>query len=139
MGGALALALRAIAGAWFYQLCFSSTSYALQRRGLGVGRDAALKLGSSDISIEPSLGLGMINSPAEWFQNEEFRLKAVWHLEHEPFLAQRRQVLDASPERSLLIIREVGHDRLSLIANSMGAQVVVDALRTLHRVLTRGR
>jgi esterase/lipase superfamily enzyme len=237
MGSVLALAVLAIAGTWFYQLYFSSTSYALQRaeafafrrmviaqledqgsyrfffvtnrqqavesgpveERFSAGRDAVLSFGSFDISIEPSLGLGMIINPTEWFQNEELRLKAVRDLEQEQFLAQLRQVVEASPERSLLvvvhgfreafpsalrktaflghvldintpilvfdwpgnqgssasgyrraselatasaaelaatlelIIREIGPARLSVIANSMGAQVVVDAFRALYR------
>jgi len=237
VGGLLALVLVGTAGAAFYQLYFSSTSYALQRaeafafrrmviaqleeqgnyrfffvtnrervskaepleESFGVGREANLKFGSFDIGIEPSLGLGMLINPTEWFQNEELRLKAVRELEQGAFLEQVRELVDASPERSLLVVvhgfreafpsalrktaflghvldinspilvfdwpgnqgssargyrqasglaresaaelaamlelmvREIGPDRLSVVANSMGAQVVVDAFRVLYR------
>lgn len=237
IGGLAALLVLGAAGAWFYQLYFSSTSYALQRaeafafrrmviaqldelgsyrfffvtnrqrehqtgpleESFGVGREETLKFGSFDISIEPTLGLGMLINPTEWFQNEELRLKAVREMEQAAFLAQLRQLVDASPGRSLLVavhgfreafpsalrktaflghvldinspilvfdwpgnqgssargyrranqlakesaaelaatlemvVREIGPDRLSVIANSMGAQVVVDAFRKLYR------
>lgn len=237
IGGLAALLVLGAAGAWFYQLYFSSTSYALQRaeafafrrmviaqldelgsyrfffvtnrqrehqtgpleESFGVGREETLKFGSFDISIEPTLGLGMLINPTEWFQNEELRLQAVREMEQAAFLAQLRKLVDASPGRSLLVavhgfreafpsalrktaflghvldinspilvfdwpgnqgssargyrranqlakdsaaelaatlemvVREIGPDRLSVIANSMGAQVVVDAFRKLYR------
>ena len=237
IGGLAVLLVLGAAGAWFYQLYFASTSYALQRaeafafrrmviaqleeqgsyrfffvtnrqrepetgpleESFGVGREEVLTFGSFDISIEPTLGLGMLVNPTEWFQNEVLRLKAVRETERTAFLAQVRQVVDASPERSLLVVvhgfreafpsalrktaflghvldinspilvfdwpgnqgssargyrrasqlaresggelaatlelvmREIGPDRLSVIANSMGAQVVVDAFRKLYQ------
>ena len=41
----------------------------------GNEREEALKFGSFDARIEPSLGLGMIINPSEWFQNEEIQLR----------------------------------------------------------------
>jgi esterase/lipase superfamily enzyme len=139
----------------------------------------------------------MIINPSEWFQNEEIKLKAVQELDRPAFVTQVRGLVQASPQRSLLvvvhgfreafpsalrktafvgyvldinspillfdwpgnqgsspggyrqarrvaeasgaelartlemIVRDIRPDRLWLIANSMGGQVVVDALRLL--------
>jgi esterase/lipase superfamily enzyme len=164
----------------------------------GTEREEALKFGFFDVKIEPSLGLGMIINPTEWFQNEEIRLKAVEQLEQAAFVGQVQQLVQESPYRALLvvvhgfreafpsalrkttflghvldintpvllfdwpgnqgstpggyrraqrvakasgaelarslelIIREIQPERLWLIANSMGAQVAVDAFRLLY-------
>ena len=34
-----------------------------------------LKFGSFDTEIEPTLGIGMIINPTEWFQNQEIKLR----------------------------------------------------------------
>lgn len=161
-------------------------------------RSDMLSFGSFDVSIEPSLGLGMIINPTEWFQNEEIQIPAIEQLEQAKFVSQLRQFVDKSPGRSLLIVihgfrerfpsalrktafvasvldintpvllfdwpgdqgsslrgyrsarsvaeasgadlartiriilDEVKPDRLSLVANSMGGQVVVDAFGILY-------
>jgi esterase/lipase superfamily enzyme len=161
-------------------------------------REDALKFGSFDISIEPSLGLGMIINPTEWFQNEEIRLSGIREVEKAAFVEKLGRFVDASPGRSLLIVvhgfregfssalrktafiasildintpvllfdwpgdqgssmrgyrkartvaeasgadlartieiivREIRPDHLSLIANSMGGQVVVNAFGVLY-------
>ena len=165
----------------------------------GQDREASLKFGDFDAEIQPSLGLGMLINPTEWFQNEEIKLKSVRSLEQSAFVEQLRQRVEESPHRSLLVIvhgfrerypsalrktaflghvldinapvllfdwpgdqgsslsgyrraREVAHasgtelalllelvirdvqpDRLWLIANSMGGQVVADAFHVLYR------
>ncbi len=165
----------------------------------GTEREESLKFGSFDTRIEPTLGLGMIINPSDWFQNEEIRVLDVQRLEKAKLVAKVRELVDAAPGRSLLVIvhgfreafpsalrktaflghvldintpvlvfdwpgnqgsslrgyrrargvaeesgaelartleiliREVGPDRLSLIANSMGAQVVVHAFHHLYR------
>ena len=164
----------------------------------GQDREASLKFGDFDAEIQPSLGLGMLINPTEWFQNEEIKLKSVRSLEQSAFVEQLRQRVEDSPHRSLLIVhgfrerypsalrktaflghvldinapvllfdwpgdqgsslsgyrraREVAHasgtelalllkllirdvqpDRLWLIANSMGGQVVADAFHVLYR------
>ena len=162
-------------------------------------RQGTLSFGFFDTKIEPSLGLGMIIDPSDWFLNEEIRLLNVQDLEREDFLARLRQQVDASPHRSLLlvvhgfreafpsalrktaflahvldintpvlvfdwpgdqgsslrgyrrargvaqasgaelaallelIVEEVRPERLWMVANSMGGQVVVDAFHLLHR------
>mgnify|MGYP001827079920 FL=1 len=172
----------------------SSTSDALE---FGSQRDSALSFGSFDVSIEPSLGLGMIINPTDWFQNEEISLAAIRQQERAAFVQSLRDFVDMSPQRSLLIVingfrerfesalrktafvasvldidtpvlvfdwpgdqgsslrgdnaarqvayesgaalaellelivRDVRPDKLSLLANSMGGQVVVDAFSIL--------
>ena len=164
----------------------------------GTDREDTLKFGSFDTNIKPSLGLGMIINPTEWFQNEEIRLSEIRQLDKAKFVEKLGRFVDNSPGRSLLIvihgfregfpsalrktafiasvldintpvlvfdwpgdqgsslrgyrnartvaeasgaelartieiiIREVKPDHLSLVANSMGAQVVVDALSILY-------
>jgi len=164
----------------------------------GTEREEKLKFGSFDTSIKPSLGLGMMINPTEWFQNEEISLSEIRQLEKAAFVERLRQYVDNSPRRSLLIVvhgfrerfpsalrktafiasvldintpvllfdwpgdqgsslrgyrkalsvaeesgadlartieiivREIGPDHLSLIANSMGGQVVADAFSFLY-------
>ena len=165
----------------------------------GREREEILKFGYFDTRIQPSLGLGMLIDPTEWFQNEEIQLKAVHELDQDTFVKKTQQLIQESPYRSLLvvvhgfreafesglrktaflghvldidspvmffdwpgnqgssprgylrarqvakasgaelartlelIIRQIKPDRLWLIANSMGAQVVVDAFGLLYR------
>lgn len=67
-------------------------------------RESALKFGSFDTTIEPSLGLGIIIDPSDWFLNEEIQLQDVRSLEQQAFLAELRQQVEASPYRSLLLV-----------------------------------
>jgi esterase/lipase superfamily enzyme len=67
-------------------------------------RESTLKFGSFDTRIEPSLGLGIIIDPSKWLLNEEIKLLDVQSLQREQFLGQLRQQVEASPERSLLIV-----------------------------------
>ena len=170
---------------------------ALEER-FGNNREETLKFGSFDIRIEPSLGLGMIINPTDWFQNEEIRLSDITQFGQSTFVKQLGQNVEMSPGRSLLIIihgfregfpsalrktafiasvldintpvlvfdwpgdqgsslrgyrnartvaeasgaelarmieivlDEINPDHLSIIANSMGAQVVADAFSILY-------
>ena len=165
----------------------------------GKEREKLLKFGYFDTRIQPSLGLGMLIDPTEWFQNEEIQLKELQALEQTAFVEQVRKLIQNSPYRSLLvvlhgfreafpsalrktaflshvldvdspvllfdwpgnqgsslsgyrqarqvakasgadlartlelIIREVQPDKLWLIANSMGGQVVADAFGLLYQ------
>ena len=165
----------------------------------GNQRMEGLQFGLFDTAIEPTLGLGMIINPTDWFQNEEIRLRQVALLDQHKFIAELRQQVQASPLRSILIningfrehfpsalrktaflghvldidspilafdwpgnqgstprgylraqqvagesgaelartmemiIRQVQPDRLWLVANSMGAEVVVHAFSHLYR------
>ena len=166
----------------------------------GNQKDSALSFGTFDVSIEPSLGLGMIINPTDWFQNEEISLASIRQQEREAFVTSLRNYVESSPQRSLLIVihgfrerfesalrktafvasvldidtpvlvfdwpgdqgsslrgysaarqvatesgaalaellelivRDVQPDKLSLLANSMGGQVVVDAFSILFDV-----
>ena len=71
---------------------------------IGNQRDSALSFGSFDVSIEPSLGLGMIINPTDWFQNEEISLAAIRQQERAAFVQSLRDFVDMSPHRSLLIV-----------------------------------
>jgi esterase/lipase superfamily enzyme len=165
----------------------------------GNEREGVLKFGFFDTAIEPTLGLGMIINPTDWFQNEEIQLKKVQSLGKSEFIAKMRQQVQASPLRSILInvngfrerfpsalrktaflshvldinspvlvfdwpgdqgstprgyrraqriagesgaelaqtlgliIRQVQPDRLWLVANSMGGEVVVHAFSILYQ------
>lgn len=161
-------------------------------------RAPGLHFGHFDTDIEPSLGIGMLVDPTDWFQNEEIRLLDVQGLDRDAFVQGLREQVDASPGRSLLVnvngfrerfasalrktaflahvldidspmlvfdwpgdqgstprgyrraqavagesgeelaellslvIREVQPDRLWLLANSMGGEVVVAAVGRMH-------
>ena len=165
----------------------------------GNERERVLKFGFFDTELEPTLGLGMIINPTDWFQNEEIQLKQVQLLDQSEFIAQLRRQVQASPLRSILInvngfrerfpsalrktaflshvldinspvlvfdwpgdqgstprgyrraqriagesgaelaqtlgliIRQVQPDRLWLVANSMGGEVVVHAFSILYQ------
>lgn len=164
----------------------------------GSERESTLKYGVFDTRIEPTLGLGMLINPTQWFQDEEIRVDDVRPLEREPFVAMARELVAASSHKALLIVvhgyreafptalrktafighvldinvpmllfdwpgdqgtsirgyrrarrvaeesgaelaetirlidREIQPERMWLIANSMGAQVVVDAFGLLY-------
>jgi len=66
-------------------------------------REAGLRFGLFDTNIEPSLGIGMLVDPTDWFQNEEIQLREVRPLERGEFIEALRDQVDASPYRSLLI------------------------------------
>lgn len=67
-------------------------------------REASLKFGYFDTRIEPSLGLGMIVNPSDWFLNEEIQLLDVREQDQDALLAQLRDQVNASPRRSLLVV-----------------------------------
>jgi esterase/lipase superfamily enzyme len=165
----------------------------------GKQREAGLRFGFFDTDIEPSLGIGMLLDPTDWFQNEEIKLREVRELEQADFIEGLRRQVRESPYRGLLInvngfrerfssalrktaflahvldidsplvvfdwpgdqgstpfgyrraqtlagesgqelaqtleliIREVRPERLWLVANSMGAEVVVNAFTLLSQ------
>jgi esterase/lipase superfamily enzyme len=162
-------------------------------------REQGLRFGFFDTDIEPSLGIGMLIDPTDWFQNEEIRLRQVRAIDQAKFIDELRKQVEASPYRSLLIningfreafpsalrktaflahvldidspllvfdwpgdqgssprgyrraqriagesggelaeamrliVREVRPERLWLLANSMGGEVVVNAFSTLYK------
>ena len=69
----------------------------------GNQRKEELQFGLFDTDIEPSLGLGMLLNPTDWFQNEEIQLEQVKLLDQNAFVAEIRKQVQASPLRSLLV------------------------------------
>ena len=69
----------------------------------GNEREAGLRFGLFDTDIEPSLGIGMLIDPTDWFQNEEIRLLDVRSLERATFVEELRRQVHDSPYRSLLV------------------------------------
>ena len=69
----------------------------------GTDRQSELTFGLFDTAIEPSLGIGMLIDPTDWFQNEEMQLRDVRTLERGAFVRELREQVEASPQRSLLI------------------------------------
>jgi esterase/lipase superfamily enzyme len=70
----------------------------------GNSRGSELSFGYFDTTIEPSVGLGMFINPSEWFQNEEISVDALVALHQDAFVERVRQLVNASPQRSLLIV-----------------------------------
>ena len=165
----------------------------------GSDRTNSLMFGAFNATPEPTLTLGMIVDPSQWFQNEQVRIEDVHELEQAHFFEELGGFVDASPKRSLIvvvqgfreafpsalrkaaftasildintpvlafdwpgdqgtsvrgyrearriaeasgaelaealeiIIREIKPDRLSILANSMGAEVIVNAFDLLYR------
>ena len=67
-------------------------------------REETLKFGTFDTSIQPTLGLGMIIDPSDWFLNEEIQVQDARTLEQQQFVEQLREQVANSPYRSLLVI-----------------------------------
>jgi len=79
----------------------------------GSERGAELEFGIFDASIEPSVGLGMFINPSEWFQTEEIIVSNTKSLQQEVFVEQLRELVAASPRRSLMIVVHGFRDRFS--------------------------
>ncbi len=69
----------------------------------GNERSEKMSFGFFDTSIAPSLGLGMLINPTDWFQNEEIQLNQVESLREDAMILEIRKQVEASPFRSLLI------------------------------------
>ena len=74
------------------------------RYRFGANRGSGLKFGNFDTRVEPSVGLGMFINPSEWFQNEEIRIQKMEELQQEELVAQVKELVEASPHRSLLVV-----------------------------------
>jgi esterase/lipase superfamily enzyme len=187
-----------------YRFFFATNRSRAQEQGaveerFGAERGSEITFGAFDTRIQPSVGLGMLLNPTEWFQNEEIQIRDVHTLAPKTFAVQVRDRVAASPYNGLLvlvhgfrtrfdtamrmtafvshvldinapilvfdwpanqgdslggyrrarqvaeasgedlaralefIIRDIRPRRLWLMANSMGAQVVVDAFGKLHQ------
>ena len=167
-------------------------------------RSEKVSFGFFDTSIEPSLGIGMLINPTDWFQNEEIQLNQVKSLQEDAMISELRSQVEASPLKSLLIningfrerfpsalrktaflahvldidtpmlvfdwpgdqgsgprgylraqaiaresgvelattieriVRDVQPERLWIISNSMGGEVVVSAFSELYKQATSG-
>ena len=66
-------------------------------------RSEKMSFGFFDTSIEPSLGLGMLINPTDWFQTEEIQLNQIKSLQEDAMISELRSQVDASPLKSLLI------------------------------------
>jgi esterase/lipase superfamily enzyme len=69
----------------------------------GNQRQGNLEFGLFDTAIEPTLGIGAIINPTDWFQNEEIRLEQVRSLDQREFIEELRRQVQASPFRSILV------------------------------------
>ena len=67
-------------------------------------RQPELHFGRFDSDVQPTLGLGMLINPTEWFQNEEIQLKELTALDGGDFMEQLRAQVDESPHRGLLVV-----------------------------------
>lgn len=67
-------------------------------------RGDTLHLGSFDTEIAPTLGLGMWLDATGWFLDEEIRIRQVRELVEADFVEQVRAMVDASPQRALLLL-----------------------------------
>ena len=70
----------------------------------GADREEALKFGWFDAKIQPTVGLGMLVNPTEWFQNEEIDLREIQKLEEDAFVERLAGLVGDSPDRSLLVV-----------------------------------
>ena len=66
-------------------------------------RSEKMSFGFFDTRIEPSLGIGMLINPTDWFQNEEIQLDQVKSLQEDAMISEIRSQVEASPGKSLLI------------------------------------
>jgi esterase/lipase superfamily enzyme len=67
-------------------------------------RHDRLTFGSYDARIEPTLGLSAIFDPTKWFRNEEIDIQAERDLERRELVGQLRELIDRSPNHSLLVM-----------------------------------
>ena len=67
-------------------------------------RDDALRFGSFDSKIEPTLGLGVLVDPDEWFVSEEIRFNDVRLSSKQEVVEELRAQVEASPRQSLLVV-----------------------------------
>jgi len=70
----------------------------------GSQRSGKLRFGSFDTEIEPSVGLGMLLNPTDWFQNEAIQLRDPLELDRAEFVADLREMVSQSPHQGLLLV-----------------------------------
>ncbi|MEM8882918.1 MAG: alpha/beta hydrolase [Planctomycetota bacterium] len=69
----------------------------------GRSRGDALSFGRFDTKIEPTLGVGMLIDPTDWFQNEEIKMLEKRLLERAEIIQELRAQVERSPHRGLMI------------------------------------
>jgi esterase/lipase superfamily enzyme len=67
-------------------------------------REEGLRFGAFDTKIQPTLGLGMIVNPTDWFTNEALQVLNVRELDQAALVEGLRQQVAASPHRALLVL-----------------------------------
>lgn len=67
-------------------------------------RAEQIRFGSFDTIIKPTLGLGMIIDPSNWFLNEEIRLSGMRFSTEQDFTEELGKQVKASPGQSLLVV-----------------------------------
>ena len=67
-------------------------------------RGGQLRFGLFETEIAPTLGLGMWLNASGWLLEEEIRILRVRELEQADFVDQVRAMVDASPQRALLML-----------------------------------
>jgi hypothetical protein len=73
----------------------------------GNQRTENLNFGLFDTATEPTLGLGMIVNPTDWFQNEEIQIQQVQPLDQSGFVEQLRKQVQAAPNDRLVTLVDV--------------------------------
>ncbi len=71
---------------------------------LGTERKDTLTFGLFDTEIEPTLGIGMLINPSDWFINEEIGIRDIQALDQVGFVEKVRKPVQQSPHRSLLVV-----------------------------------
>ncbi len=98
-----------VPGQGVYRFFYATNRVPVEEEGpieerFGSEREGGIRFGAFDTRIEPTLGLGMLINPSDWFLNEEIRLESVRALEREQLVKELRAQVEASPYRSLLIV-----------------------------------
>ena len=92
-----------------YRYFYATNRRPLNRAGpvegqYGNEKQETLSLGLFDTKIEPTLGIGMLINPTEWFQNEEISFEQVVALGEASFVERLSGLVQSSPRRSLLVV-----------------------------------
>jgi esterase/lipase superfamily enzyme len=80
-----------------------STEDAPLEEGFNNKRAQNMSFGFFDTGIEPTLGVGMLIDPTDWFQNEEIQINQITSLAENAMVSEIRKQVEASPDKSLLI------------------------------------
>ncbi len=70
----------------------------------GIERGETLSFGHFDTRIEPSLGLGMLINPTDWFRDEEIDILDVSALQRAALVAELKKQVEDSPYGAVLVL-----------------------------------